>query len=78
MEASLSKRIAEEDKTYIMDSAHVCWMYVRFSFYNKYLKKCEDQGACLSPLPFELFGLAGKEVLGYSIGSRKQFSEESI
>ena len=20
---------------------------------NKYLKKCEDKGACLSPLPFE-------------------------
>ena len=23
---------------------------------NKYLKKCEDQGACFSPLPFESFG----------------------
>ena len=32
---------------------------------NKYLKKCEDQGACFSPLPFESFGLAGKGVLGH-------------
>ena len=26
---------------------------------NKYFKKCEDQGACFSPLPFESSGLAG-------------------
>ena len=30
---------------------------------NKYFKKCEDQGACFSPLPFESFGLAGNEEL---------------
>ena len=41
---------------------------------NKYLKKCEDQGACFSPLPFESFGLAGREVFG----SCEQLGEESI
>ena len=30
---------------------------------NKYLKKCEDQGACFSPLPFESFALAARVVL---------------
>ena len=30
---------------------------------NKHLKKCEDQGAYFSPLPFGSFGLAGREVL---------------
>ena len=30
---------------------------------KKYLKKCEDQGAFFSPLPFESFGLAEKEEL---------------
>ena len=42
---------------------------------NKYLKKCEDQGACFSPLPFESFGLAGKEVLDLVSSLVKKASE---
>ena len=42
---------------------------------NKYLKKCEDQGACFSPLPFESFGLAGREVLDLVSSLVKKASE---
>ena len=42
---------------------------------NKYLKKCEDQGACFSPLPFESFGFAGKEVLDLVSSLVKKASE---
>ena len=42
---------------------------------NKYLKKCEDQGACFSPLPFESFGLAGEEVLDLVSSLVKKASE---
>ena len=38
-------------------------------------KKCEDQGACFSPLPFDSFGLAGKEVLGLVSSLVKKASE---
>ena len=41
----------------------------------KYLKKCEDQGACFSPLPFESFGLAGREVLDLVSSLVKKASE---
>ena len=44
---------------------------------NKYLKKCEDQGACFSPLPFESFGLAGREVLDL-VSSLVKKSSESL
>ena len=42
---------------------------------NKYLKKCEDQGACFSPLSFESFGLAGREVLDLVSSLVKKASE---
>ena len=42
---------------------------------HKYLKNCEDQGACLSPLPFESFVLAGKEVLDLVSSLVKKASE---
>ena len=42
---------------------------------NKYLKKCEDQGACLAPLPFESFGLAGRVVLDLMSSLVKKASE---
>ena len=42
---------------------------------NKYLKKCEDQGACFSPLPFESFGLAGRQVLDLVSSLVKKASE---
>ena len=32
---------------------------------NKYLKKCEDHGACFSPLALESFGLVAKEMLDF-------------
>ena len=42
---------------------------------NKHLKKCEDQGTCFSPLPFESFGLAGREVLDLVSSLVKKASE---
>ena len=42
---------------------------------NKCFKKCEDQGACFSPLPFESFGLAGREVLDLVSSLVKKASE---
>ena len=42
---------------------------------NKYLEKCEDQGACFSPLPFGSFGLAGREVLDLVSSLVKKASE---
>ena len=42
---------------------------------NKYLKKCDDQGACFSPLSFESFGLAGREVLDLVSSLVKKASE---
>ena len=42
---------------------------------NKYLKKCENQGACFSPLPFESFALAGREVLDLVSSLVKKASE---
>ena len=42
---------------------------------NKYLKKCEDQGACFSPLSFESFGLAGRVVLDLVSSLVKKASE---
>ena len=45
------------------------------AFNNKYLKKCEDQGGCFSPLPFESFGSAGKEALDVVSSLVKKASE---
>ena len=42
---------------------------------NKYLKKCEDQGACFSPLALESFGVAGREVLDLVSNLVKKASE---
>ena len=42
---------------------------------NKYLKKCEDQGACFSPLALESFGLAAKEMLDLISNLVKKASE---
>ena len=42
---------------------------------NKYVEKSEDQGACFSPLPFESFGLAGREVLDLVSSLVKKASE---
>ena len=42
---------------------------------NKCFKKCEDQDACFSPLPFESFGLVGKGLLDLPGGLVKKAYE---
>ena len=42
---------------------------------NKYLKQCENQGACFSPLALESFGLAAKEMLDLISNLVKKASE---